>query len=225
MALIPVAVLLLLCGAVLWYLKSVRGSDVDNGSRIYYAGSKVDIPDNSSLEVSDDDKKTYLLHDGTESEISLPIYSGDDTEITLPVSMVYYAPRSGLKGRLTYFSKVWIEGAGGIAASHGNKERVLDPGFLFDGKDLYVFLEPVTLSLNGYTLQLPPLSYVEAVPNQNITVFNRETKEFVTESPSTPVIARDQFGNYSMSLLSDSMEVAGAKKLLFSEPDLLDPIV
>lgn len=97
---------------------------------------------------------------------------------------------------------------------------------MFDGKDTYLFLEPMTVSVNGRTLQLPALSYVEAVYGGYVMVFNYETKDCFVELSDGSGTAQPPSGDYEISLLGDSMTMHdGSRSLLATEPSLFDPVV
>ena len=105
------------------------------------------------------------------------------------------------------------------------KETAVDRGFLFDGEDFYLFLEPVVVKFNGYSLELPALSYVEARYNGDVMIFNAQDKSFLIESPKSVVTAGIPTGDYEISLLNDSMVLHdGMRVLLFTRADLLESI-
>ena len=92
--------------------------------------------------------------------------------------------------------------------------------------DFYLFLEPMKLSFNGYSMDVPALSYVEAVYGGYMMVFNYETKEFFIELSDGSGTAQTPSGDYVISLLGDSMTLHdGSRQLLAIRPDLFDPIV
>ena len=79
---------------------------------------------------------------------------------------------------------------------------------------------------NGYKMELPALSYVEAVYGGYMMVFNYETKECFTELYDGSGTAQPPSGDYVLSLLGDSVTMRdGSKMLLATRPDLFDPIV
>ena len=75
-------------------------------------------------------------------------------------------------------------------------------------------------------MELPALSYAEAVYGGYMMVYNYETKEFFIEMSDGTGTARVPSGDYEISLMGDSMTLYdGSKKLLATRPDLFDPIV
>ena len=191
----------------------------------YYGGSIYRMEEGSTLRRTEEGK-TLLRSGSTErSANDLPIYYEDREEVTISQDMVYYAPRSGIHGKLGYFSHLSVDAGGRVTLERDGEKTVLERGFAFNGRDLYLFLEPVILSFNGYRMNLPALSYVEAVYTGDIMVFDYGSKEFLIEAPKGAVTARIETGDYEVSLLNDSMtNYEGKRTLLFSRPELLEPI-
>lgn len=191
----------------------------------YYGGSQAVIEDGADLKRSSDGT-TKLKQGSGSTDTSLPIYLSESRSVVFPDDMIYFAPRSYECMRLLYFSEVECKTNGTVIAKHENNTKTIDPGFLYDGKDFYLFLEPMVLSFNGYTMELPALSYAEAVYGAHIMVFNYETKETVTEAPEGNAEARTASGDYTISLFGDSMTLYdGTKSLLATKPDLFDPLI
>lgn len=222
--LVPVAAAVIVVAAVnLFFNRQLMSYELRGSPCQYYNGSIYRMQEGTTLLRTSEDKTVIRDKTGRRDANDLPIYYEDRNEMTITQDMVYYAPRSGMYGRLGYFSEARQQSERRVSLFREGKELDLGPGFLYNGEDLYIFLEPVVLSFNGYQLALPPLSYVEAVYTGNIMVFNYASKEFLMETPQGPVTARIETGDYEISLLSDSMtNYAGERTLLFSRPELLD---
>ena len=65
--------------------------------------------------------------------------------------------------RLEYFSTVELVEGGGYRIKDGSTSVVVPGGIIYDGKDTYLFLEPVTLTIDGEERKLPALSMIHAV--------------------------------------------------------------
>ena len=224
--LIPVMAAMVAIVAILLAGRDVMTIRLEGEPTQYYGGSIFRLQEGTKLRRTAEDK-TLLEQDGYIREAdSLPIYmEAEQNTLILPREMVYYIPRSQAFGRMEYFSRIHVDARGGIEAFRDGESRQIERGFLFDGKDLYIFLEPVFISINSYQIKLPAMSYVEASYNGDVMLFDYGTKEFMIESPRGSVIARDRAGDYSLSLLNDSlMEKDGENRLLFTRPELLDPI-
>ena len=208
-------------------LTADRGSSykLKKSANQYYGGSTALIEDGAALKRSS--SGTTTLKQGSQStQTSLPIYLAESRSVVFPDDMIYFVPRSSESLRLVYFSEVECKANGTIVVRHEDATKTADPGFLYDGKDFYLFLEPMVLNFNGYTMELPALSYAEAVYGAHIMVFNYETKETVTEAPEGNAEARTASGDYTISLFGDSMTLYdGTKSLLATKPDLFEPLI
>lgn len=209
----------------LFFNRKVMSYELEGSPCQYYGGSVYRMEAGTTLQRTSEGKTVVKDSSGRRAANNLPIYYEDRNELTLTQDMVYYAPRSGMHGRLGYFSEAYQYANGRVAVRQNGEELNLESGFLYDGEDLYIFLEPVILSFNGYQMTLPALSYVEAIYTENIMVFNYGSKEFFMEPPQGAVTARIETGDYEVSLLGDSMTDYGGKRtLLFGRPELLDPV-
>ncbi len=191
----------------------------------YYGGSAAVIESGATLKRSGDGT-TLLKQSGRSAETSLPIYLSDSRTVVFPDDMLYFAPRSGDCLRLVYFSEVECRTNGTVVVRHEGDTTTSEQGFLYDGKDFYLFLETMILSFNGYTMELPAMSYVEAVYGGYIMVFNYETKEMFIELSDGIASARVPSGDYTISLIGDSMTLYdGSRSLLATRADLFDPLI
>ncbi len=189
----------------------------------YYGGSSAPVAAGTQLTVSGEGQSSLPQ---SEEGTNLPIYLKDSPAIVLPSDMIYYTPRDGGYGRISCFSELECKSNGMITVKRDGKSIQPSKGFLYDGEDFYVFLEPMTIAFNGYTMDVPALSYVEAIYGGHMMIFNYETKEFTIEQCDGSGTASSNAGDYTISLLGDSMTLYdGTKYLLVTRPDLFDPIV
>ena len=189
----------------------------------YYGGNSAWIESGSELRRGVDG--TSILKSGNRmSETTLPIYLEHSRKVVFPTDMLYITPRSGGCDRVAYFSEVECKANSMITITRAGTTKNTEQGFLYDGEDFYLFLEPVTLKFNGYTMDLPALSYAEAVFGGYMMLFNYDTKEFFIELSDGTGTAQPPSGDYVISLLGDSMTLSdGSQLLLATRPDLFDP--
>lgn len=221
--LIPISALVL--AVIVAALILNRGSSYRlKGSAVqYYAESSVTIESGAVLKRKSDGTTTLTLGNYS-TEINLPIYYSESRSVVLPDDMIYFAPRSGDCARMKYFSEVECKTNGTVVVYSDGNTITEEPGFLYDGKDLYLFLEPVVLTFNGYTMELPALSYVEAVYGGYIMVFNYDTKKMFMELAEGSATAKTPSDDYTVSLIGDSMTLYdGTRSLLATRADLLEP--
>ncbi len=195
-----------------------------NGNVVqYYANSIYEFDSNATLK-ENMDHETILYQNDTEKVMtSLVLYVENTQKIILPKSMVYVDPRNATSKKVDRFTEIKIEN-NSIIASFNGEEVILNPGFLYDGEDYFVFLEETSAEFNGYYFDLAPLSYVEADYNNYTTVFDYGDKEMDVEQATTEVEVKAGT-DYTVQLFNGVVTLNnGTKSLLFSEVDLLDSI-
>lgn len=191
----------------------------------YYAGGKARFESGAKLKRGRDGV-SLLVEDNQSSETTLPFYLDESRKVVLPTDLLYIAPRTDGCDRLAYFSEVECKTNGTVVVKRDGKTVSGEQGFLYDGGDFYLFLEPVVVSFNGYSMDLPAMSYVEAIYGGHIMVFNYETKEVFMEMSNGSGTAQTPAGDYVISLMGDSVTMYdGSRFLLATRPDLFDPIV
>ncbi len=203
-----------------------RGSTysfADSGHQ-YYGGSSAAIAEGAKVKRLQDGRTQ--IADGEAGHEILPVYLDHSRTVVLTGDMLYYTPRNGEFKLVRGFSEILYREDGFITVSYDNDSVTPQAGFLYDGGDFYIFLEPMTISYKGYHIDLPALSYAEIVNGGHIMLFNAETKEFFVETLDGAVQAVAPQGAYTISLLGDSMEdKAGERTLLSARPELFEPIV
>ncbi len=192
----------------------------------YYAGNEAFVPAGTVVPLADKDADEEDLAATQAQSSYLPVYMKNSRKLVIGRDVIYYEPRAISYKRLVSMTEIEITAGGVIYASREGKSVSTAKGFLYDGGDLYIFLEPVVVEFNGFRYELPAFSYVEAVYGGNMMLFNYETKEFHTEACDGSGIAGPENGDYSISLLGDSMTLAnGSRMLLAGRADNFEPVV
>lgn len=222
--LLPAAAAVVVALLVVLLLDQGTSYVFETSGKQYYAGNTGLVPAGSELKIQEDGT-ALLCRDGEENTTGLPIYLDGVREVVIPQDAIYYDPRGKETKRVLHFSHVSCTSGGAVTVTRESKQAHKGQGFLFDGKDFFLFLEPMTVSFNGYGIDVPPLSYVEAVYGGYIMIYNYDTGEFFMEEPKTPVTAQAAGEDYVLSLIGDSLTRRdGSKVLLTSRPDMIDPI-
>ncbi len=189
----------------------------------YYAGSVAHVPKGMELKMDENGKIVFVDGSETGTETTLPLYMNQKRSVILTTDMIYYAPRSDASARVAALSEVTSLENGVIKVERDGETVRPDLGFLYDGKNFYLFLEPVIVTFSGYTVELPALSYAEVVYGGSVMLFNYETKQFTIEDLVGTVNAATKYGDYTISLLGDSMtNVKGELTLLMTRPEDLE---
>lgn len=221
---IPTVLVAALVVFLLIFARSVTDYKLKESVSQHYVGSTFDLP-MGKLHINDEGS-TELVSGESRAELSsLPLYSNSRDAVIVPTDMVYYDPTHNIKSRVDHFSELELTN-GTTKIINGRRSIDLASGFLYDGEDIYLFLQPVTLKYNNYTIELDALSYIEVNRDLNISWYNYETGENETDTALTAVSIRPKLGDYTIQLISDSLELDnGNKILLFNRADLLEPLL
>lgn len=188
----------------------------------YYQGFKFSFKKDLRLGFNDKGE-TVNLDDTKQQFPANPLYYPENKKILLPCTMGYFNIIQNKNTKIEALSTIECTENGNIYAEKDGVRKQVLTGFLYDGTNIYVFMEPVRLEFNGYSFDLSPMSYVEADPGIGIMVFNAGTTEMFFELPNTAVTAYCANGEYTVSLINGSMVMRdGSKRLLYSRPQDLD---
>lgn len=222
---LPALVVVLAVVLVLKFAQAAGSYTVEGTAYRYYAGQATRVAEGSVLSRTGEGE-TIMLSGGSQSELtSIPVYFEDRQAILLPQPMIYYAADGANGVRVECFSEIRYADHGGASVVSGGKEIPLSGGFLYDGTDTYLFIEPVTLYFNGYKLELGQLSYLVADYQNSMMVYNRGDGAMMLEPITGGARVETVNGRYTVELIEDSMTMGdGTRRLLFTRPELLDSI-
>ena len=154
---------------------------------------------------------------------STPIYYREKDIIILPKDMSVVMPTLSCA---EYLSKghsyiTYKNGIYNLTTDRYNKK--LNHYFLYNGKDLYFFIEPVTLTVNNEKIELSSLSYVIAKYNNSITYYDKKTDTFkIIETTNDDSKIENDY--YSINISKDSLNYQGTNIILTSAIENLNTI-
>lgn len=191
----------------------------------YYGGQKFSIPEGTRM-YREGKESTKLAGGALDRETdALPIYYENKQMVVLPQDMVYYAPRDNTCLRVKHFSELTYNSLGVQEIKQKKKTADMQAGFLYDGKDIYLFLEPVKLSVNGAVIDLGAMSCVEADTQIGMISVYNTNGDMLFEEMKSRCWVYPASEDYTVYLLDDSMERHdGTRVLLFGEPQKLDSL-
>ena len=64
---------------------------------------------------------------------------------------------------------------------NSSKSKTINNGFIFDGNDLYFFLDDTVITIGDTEYELPPLSYVIVNYRTNVEIYNYDKNEYTIE--------------------------------------------
>lgn len=151
---------------------------------------------------------------------STPIYYQKEDIIILPKDMSVVMPTLSCAEYLTKgFS--YITYKNGIYNLTTNKyNNKLNHYFFYDGKDLYFFIEPVTLTIDDQKIELSSQSYIIAKYRNSISYYDKKTDTFkiIETSTDTQLVENDY---YSINISKDTLNYQGTNIILTSDIEKL----
>lgn len=146
---------------------------------------------------------------------STPVYYADiENKVLLPEDMAIVFPmQSGLMYKINHFSNVFFDTDTVYLETKTGNDRALNNAFLYDGQDLYFFLENTTLKVGETQYEISPLSYVICQNKGNVEIYQKDKDIYtIVENNKEEVKAKNN--NYEIDLIIDSIEQAGEQQLL-----------
>jgi hypothetical protein len=190
----------------------------DTGIRLDYEGT---------THIQRDDEEFFLKNSGRKEEIgNAPIYFPEEDKIFLTGQMVVIRPEEAKAPvRTGYFTAIEKSKEAGVFIAKINDKKVeIKKGFLFDGQDVYVFLEPMTVEWDEQSIELPAFSCAMVYYNQRLEIYpmGHEEEIAIEQTGEMTVTATAKSGAYSVDLSKDILKSQGNELLLFTQPSLLD---
>ena len=216
--------LLLLVLLVYWYVEGLSAykpkSEVHQyfgGAELKYEESSVFRDSESGVTVSNSNGKMDIAH--------TPLLFKEETTLTIPCNMLLMVPTESLGvKRINCFTTV-SEQSGRITFSSGKKNAQCYGGFLYDGADLFIFLEPTVLNIGSVvSVELPALSYAKVRYGQEVEYHDSVTDEYKVVGISNVEATAVTNSGYSLNLCKDVIYTDIGEFLLYSAVDKVDVI-
>ena len=90
-----------------------------------------------------------------------------------------------------------------IKKFNSSKSKTINNGFIFDGNDLYFFLDDTVITIGDTEYELPPLSYVIVNYRTNVEIYNYDKNEYTIiqdeNALKNDIIAVNKAKNYSVN--------------------------
>lgn len=217
---IIILVLLLICAYVLFFeindYRKVREENYD--FYYYFINDKIDF--DATISVNGQDRILGLTSNNVTMN-STPVYYSDYSgQVILPSNMEIVFPYKKMPMyKLGAYSKIYYKNNVLYANSESGVGRIYDC-FLFDGENLYVFLEKTTIKVGEQEYSLSPLSFVEVDLNY-IRIYDYQYDKYeLIESPVGKAYAYTT--EYRIELSDDSFTYNNSYYLLIKNVDALE---
>lgn len=182
-----------------------------SGQKVEYKGQLTFTRKEGLTELKATDRKVTLD--------STPVYYADENDkVIFPEDMaIVYPNNNGMMHRINHFADI-TEEDGTIyletnLATKTNKTK-LEKAFLYDGQDLYFFLERTTITVNGTNYEVSPLSYAIVRYKQNVEIYNYEKDEYQVIDTTETQEAKVVTDTYTINMSVDSLQTAEKEQLL-----------
>lgn len=216
-----ILILVLICSFVLFFqIKEYRNYKVITENFYYYfASTKIEF--SASVALNSKDKIISIENDNIEIT-SYPIYYKNSNKMVLPKNMeIVYPFKARPLYKLGVYSEILLKGDYLYVNSEFGTGRLYDC-FLYDGDDLYVFLENTIVIVNGTKYNLGPMSYAKVGMN-SIGIYDKQKDNFtyIDNVNSTIEAYTDE---YMINLSKDLYKYNSSTYSLIKNVEALDSV-
>ncbi|MCQ2506038.1 MAG: hypothetical protein MJ113_02545 [Lachnospiraceae bacterium] len=153
-----------------------------------------------------------------------PLYYDDGNGMVLTKTFAIIRPNLYLNHKIDSLTKVFARDDTYFVEKEGKEIEVYD-FFLFDGKNTYIFFDETTITIGDNVLTLPSFTYIEAVHNRNLRIFEPVSKTISDyDISNTKVIVRMRDNTLVNVALDTITRTNRQEQMLFIQPSLLEDI-
>lgn len=203
--LIPAFLVIVVLIAVLLYVKEYRNNRyailTDTDVYQYFSGNKMEYV----ARIGRNRKKVVLNFEAKDFAVSLdstPVYVKDDknTSVIFPKEMAVFFPLEDKIYQVNALSEVYVKND--LAYLRLNRlDKTFDHMFLYDGKDLYFFIDNVTIVTLDREINLSPMSYVNCSYLNMIEYYDKESDTYGSiDYDKGSVYVKNDYMNIDVSL-------------------------
>lgn len=168
-------------------------------------------------------KNRFILKNGDNEFVltSAPLYYKDRERLFIPRVMAAYRPAGNEFGKLSYFSELYRE-QDGVFLENAQDKTPWGDGFLYDGSDLYLFIEKTNVTWNGNMVVMEPFSYAIVIYDNRLELYPFQGGPCILEDTGKCMVMAELAGGYSINMSTDIFRRAdGKEQMLFSQPSAL----
>lgn len=154
---------------------------------------------------------------------SYPIYSKDNKLVVFPSKMnIVYATNELKQYKSLEYSYLSYR-VNDYMLIDQDFQDCIKHSFLYDGNNLYFFLDSVNITIGNDKIELSPLSFVVANPNNNINYYDKDSDTYksIDTKDSDIMISNDY---YKINVMEDKLDYYGNNVLLINDLDYLKHI-
>lgn len=184
----------------------------------YFGGIKIEY--DGALTITKKGEITELkTKEGTINLDSTPVYYKNESKVLFPETMAKIECISS--GKMTKIERFAIinKQEESIYLTRNNNKKLIENSFLWDGSDMYFFLEHVTINVNNENYELSPLSYIIASYKNGVEIYNYEKDEYKIINSEDSIYVNAE--NYIIDTTTDILKFDGREQLLLKNIDKL----
>ena len=223
---IPIALLFITFVAFLTYyqIASSNNIKVDTDEKVYqyFYNKKYEY----TSTISKNRKNVIVDYKPENTKITLdstPIYYQEKEEVIFPKDMSVVMPTLSCQEYLSPGYSYITHAKGMYNLTTTKYDKRLNHYFLYDGYDLYFFIEPVTLKVGKTEVTLSPLSYIIAKYNNYVSYYDKktDTAKTITSTTMDDYIENDY---YKVYINKDTISYQGSNVILTTDISKLNTI-
>ncbi len=222
-AAILVAILVLV---ILWYKRDYTALRLEEEAVLFFLGETYSYTPGTEIIYGEDG--AYIEGEQADSSMALsdvPLIQQDGKKLILPVNMAYQAGKSDAGVyRVNHFATLSNRDQGAVVLMSEGQEISLARGFLYDGKDMYIFLEPMTITIGDVTYQTEPLSYAKVRYRDSLELYNSADNTFKWLSTGQTEVTAESTRGYTIFLGTDTIKDESMEWILFSAIESMEVI-
>lgn len=213
---------------VIWIIGNLNSTNIEShefyqwysGQKVEYKGELTFTRKEGLTELKATDRKVTLD--------STPVYYADkEGKVIFPEDMAIVFPNNnGMMYRINHFANMQEKnGEIYLETSSATKEdkTKLEKAFLYDGQDLYFFLDRTTITVNGVNYEVAPLSYAIVRYKQSVEIYNYDKDEYQIIDTSETQDAKIVMDTYTVNMGVDSLQTKEKEQLLIKGLSYLQP--
>ncbi len=180
--LIPIFLVIVISVAVILYIREYKNNRYAEYKEVnvyqYFSENKMQY----TAKIARNRKNVVLNFEPKEFTPSLdstPIYIDDkeNTQVIFPKEMTIYFPLKSQIYQVDALSELYIKNDL-VYLRLKRLDKTFDHMFLYDGRDLYFFIDNTTISLGDKEINLSPMSYINCSYTNMLEYYDREKDQY-----------------------------------------------
>ena len=230
LGIIVIAVVFIIIAYKIFNVVSSKNQKIDlSGNELYqyFSGIKFEYSGKMEILHRENGQKTLILEDGGTVDLdATPIYYKNLlSRVLLPSEMEIIYPMQRKNYKLEPYTILYKENKEIKAKKfkeNDSKSKKISDAFLFDGQDMYMFLEYTTIKVGEEEYYLSPFSYIYVSYRDFVEIYDYEKNESIVLQNleyDEDIIAYTDL--YRINLSIDYIEYEGVQQLLIKKLDYI----